>query len=101
MTTEELFEVEQQNSPGDGNEDWNRYDGVAKRTLNRKFIDRYRLGRGDSLRWPRGTLYPLRLVLTSPTSGGRSVGIVRLRTQATEFFCFFLSRVTQMTPCMT
>jgi hypothetical protein len=25
------------------------------------------------------------LVLTSPTSGGRSVGIVRLRTQATEF----------------
>jgi hypothetical protein len=26
------------------------------------------------------------LVLTSPTSGGRSVGIVRSRTQATEFF---------------
>jgi hypothetical protein len=26
-----------------------------------------------------------RLVLTSPTSGGRSVGIVRSRTQATEF----------------
>jgi hypothetical protein len=40
---------------------------------------------GDSLRWPRDTLYPLKLALTSPTSGGRSVGIVRLRTQATEF----------------
>jgi hypothetical protein len=26
-----------------------------------------------------------KLVLTSPTSGGRSVGIVRSRTQATEF----------------
>jgi hypothetical protein len=26
-----------------------------------------------------------RLALTSPTSGGRSVGIVRLRTKATEF----------------
>jgi hypothetical protein len=26
------------------------------------------------------------LALTSPTSGGRSVGIVRSRTQATEFF---------------
>jgi hypothetical protein len=29
-------------------------------------------------------LYPLKLVLTSPTSGGRSVGIVRSRTKATE-----------------
>jgi hypothetical protein len=26
-----------------------------------------------------------KLALTSPTSGGRSVGIVRLRTKATEF----------------
>jgi hypothetical protein len=32
---------------------------------------------GDSLRWPHDTLYPLKLTLTSPTSGGRSVGIVR------------------------
>jgi hypothetical protein len=30
--------------------------------------------RGDSLRWPRDNLYPLKLALTSPTSGGRSVG---------------------------
>jgi hypothetical protein len=29
-------------------------------------------------------LCPQRLALTSPTSGGLSVGIVRLRTQATE-----------------
>jgi hypothetical protein len=28
---------------------------------------------------------------TSPTSGGRSVGIVRLRTRATFFFVFFFS----------
>jgi hypothetical protein len=34
-------------------------------------------GRGDSLRWPRDTLYPLNWALTSPTRGGRSVGIVR------------------------
>jgi hypothetical protein len=33
-------------------------------------------GRGDPLRWPRGTLYLLKLALTSPTSGGCSVGIV-------------------------
>jgi hypothetical protein len=42
-------------------------------------------GREDSLRRPRGTLYPLRLILTSPTSGGRSVGIVRLRAKAMDF----------------
>jgi hypothetical protein len=29
------------------------------------------------------------LALTSPTGGGRSVGIVRLRTKATEFSFFF------------
>jgi hypothetical protein len=33
-------------------------------------------GWGDPLRWPRDTLYPQKLALTSPTSGGRSVGIV-------------------------
>jgi hypothetical protein len=42
-------------------------------------------GRGDLLRWPRDTLYPQKLELTSPTSGGRAVCIVRLRTKATEF----------------
>ena len=31
-------------------------------------------------------LYPQKLALTSPTCGGRSVGIVRVRTKATEFF---------------
>jgi hypothetical protein len=35
--------------------------------------------------WPRGTLYPEKFTLTSPTSGGRSVGIVHSLTQATEF----------------
>jgi hypothetical protein len=35
---------------------------------------------------------PQKLALTSPTRGGRSAGIVRSRTQATEFVCcwFFL-----------
>jgi hypothetical protein len=41
-------------------------------------------GRGDLLRSQRDTLYPLKLALTSPTSGGRSVGIVRWRTKAPE-----------------
>ena len=30
-------------------------------------------------------LYPQKLALTSPTGGGRSVGIVRSRAKATEF----------------
>jgi len=32
------------------------------------------------------------LALTSPTGGGRSVGIVRLRTKATEFFFFGVTK---------
>ena len=31
-------------------------------------------------------LYPQKLALNSPAGGGRSVGIVRSRTKATEFF---------------
>jgi hypothetical protein len=33
----------------------------------------------DPSRWPRGTLRPQKFALSSPTSGGRSVGIVRSR----------------------
>jgi hypothetical protein len=40
--------------------------------------------RRDPPRWPRDILYLQKLALSSPTSGGRSVGIVRSRTKATE-----------------
>jgi hypothetical protein len=40
-------------------------------------------GRRDPSRWPRDSFYPQKLILTSPTSGGRSVAIVRSRTSAT------------------
>jgi hypothetical protein len=43
-------------------------------------------GRKNPSRWPRSTLYPQKLAQNSPTSGSRSVGIVRSRTQATEYF---------------
>jgi hypothetical protein len=42
-------------------------------------------GRGNSFHWRRGTLCPLKLAPTSPTSSGRSVGIVRWWTKAPEF----------------
>jgi hypothetical protein len=40
---------------------------------------------GDPLHWPRDTLYPQKLPLTSLKSDGRSVGIVCLRTRVTEW----------------
>jgi len=36
-------------------------------------------------------LYPQKLALTSPTGGSRSVGIVRVRTKATEFGVLLIS----------
>jgi hypothetical protein len=41
-------------------------------------------------------IFTCHLLRTSPTSGGRSVGIVRLRTKATEFI-FYLSPPTLIT----
>jgi hypothetical protein len=41
-------------------------------------------GRRDPSRRTRATIYPQKLVLTSTTSGGRSVGIVRSLTKATD-----------------
>jgi hypothetical protein len=52
-------------------------------------------GRGDPLRWPRNTLYPQKLALASLTSGGRSVGIVRLRTTSHgDFFMVYLTTLS-------
>jgi hypothetical protein len=48
-------------------------------------------GRRYPSRWPRGSLYPQKLALTSPTSGGRSVDIVLSRTQATNSFMVLIS----------
>jgi hypothetical protein len=57
--------------------DWKSSDSGQENRIN---------GRGeDLLRWPRDTLYQQKLALTSPTSGGRSVGI-----KATEFSLVFV-----------
>jgi hypothetical protein len=45
-------------------------------------------GRRDSSRCPRGTLCLQKLELTSPTSGGRSVGIESNNTQQITFSSF-------------
>jgi hypothetical protein len=38
---------------------------------------------------PDGSVTTVGALLTSPTSGGRSVGIFRSRTQVTEFILFY------------
>jgi hypothetical protein len=63
-TTEELLG---RNSSGSGIENWES-------------------GRRDQPRWPRDILYQQKLTLTSPTSCGRSVGIVRSWTKAMELY---------------
>jgi hypothetical protein len=55
------------------------------RKSSRSGLESREYGRKDTSRWPRDTLYPQKLALTSQTIGGRSVGIVRSLTQATEF----------------
>jgi hypothetical protein len=44
-------------------------------------------GRRDLSRWPRDTIYPRKLALTSPTSSGRSVGIVHSGSGHSFFYC--------------
>jgi hypothetical protein len=65
-TTEELLE---RKSSGSGLE-------------NQEYVRR------DPSCWPRGTPYPQKLALNSPTSGVRSVSVVCSQTQATEFSFF-------------
>jgi hypothetical protein len=69
--------------------------GTTEKLLERKSsgscLEIGEYSHGDPLRWPRRTLYPQKRALTSPTSGCRSLGIVRSRTKATELFIFEIS----------
>jgi hypothetical protein len=46
-------------------------------------------GRGDPLRWPRDTLCPQKLALTSPKSGDCLVGVVRSRSYYYYYYYYF------------
>jgi hypothetical protein len=74
----------------------NSIEELLRRKSSGSGLEIREYGHRDPSRWPRGTLYPQKLALTSPTSGGRPVGIVRSRTQATEFslveFSFLVQR---------
>jgi hypothetical protein len=52
-------------------------------------------GSMDPSRWPRGTIYPQKLTLSSPTSVNRSVNLVRPQTRVTEFVLSFVCEQRQ------
>jgi hypothetical protein len=58
---------------------------LLRRKSNGSDLENREYGRRILSRCPHGTLYSRNLTLTSPTSGGRSVGIFRSPTEATEF----------------
>jgi hypothetical protein len=60
-------------------------NGVLGRKSSGSGLKSREYGRRDSSRWSRCTLYPHKVALPSPTSGCRSVGIVHLQTEDTEF----------------
>jgi hypothetical protein len=59
------------------------------RKSSRTCLENSKYGRRDPSCWSRGTFYPQKLALTSPTSGGLSVGIVLSQPQTTENFSTF------------
>jgi hypothetical protein len=67
-TTEELLEIKSSGS------------GLESREYSRR----------NPSRWPRGTLYPQKLALNSPTSNDRSVGTVRSRIKSTDYLLLLL-----------
>jgi hypothetical protein len=62
-----------------------RIEELLRRKNSGSGLESRYYGRRDLSRWPRDTFYPQKLALTSLTSGGLSVGIVRSRTEAKEF----------------
>jgi hypothetical protein len=63
----------------------NAIEELIERKSSGSDLENREYDRGYPSRLPRGILYSEKLSLTSPTSGGRSVYVVRLRTQTTEF----------------
>jgi hypothetical protein len=83
--------------PGPGSTQPREYNwGATWKKNSGSGLENREYGRRHPSRRPRGTLYPQKLVLISPTSGGRSVGIVRSRTQTTEFFFLWLELLSYL-----
>jgi hypothetical protein len=68
---------------------------LLRRKSSSSGVESRECGCRDPSRWLRGTFYPQKLALTSPTSGGRPVGTVRSWTQATELSLLSSRRYTK------
>jgi hypothetical protein len=62
---------------------------LLRRKKSCSCLENRKYGLRHPSRWPRDTLYPQELILTSLKSGGRSVHIFCSRTQATEFIYIY------------
>jgi hypothetical protein len=71
---------------GTGSTQPREYNWGATWKKNGSGLENQDYGSRDPSRWPRDIPYPQKLAVTSQTSRGRSVGIVRSRIEATEFF---------------
>jgi hypothetical protein len=68
----------------------NTTEGLLERESSCWGLENQDCGRRESAALTATHPYPQKLPLTSPTSGDHSVGVVRSRTQTTEFvFCFW------------
>jgi hypothetical protein len=67
---------------------WVKLRSYLEKKSSGSGLENREYGRRNPSRWPRGSGHPQKLALTSPISGGRLVGIVRSRTQVTEFSFF-------------
>jgi hypothetical protein len=67
----------------------NTIEDLLGRNSSGSGLENREYGRRDPPLRPLYTLYPQKLAVASPTSGGRSIGIVRSRTKATEFSLVF------------
>jgi hypothetical protein len=65
-------------------------EGLLGRKSSGSGIESQEYGHRDPSLCPRGTLSLQMLALTSQTSDGHSVGIVRSRVQATEFLAVII-----------
>jgi hypothetical protein len=63
---------------------------LLERKSRGSVLENREASRRDPSRRPRRTFYPQKSALTSPTSCGRSIGIGRSSTQATEFSLVFI-----------
>jgi hypothetical protein len=74
----------------------NTIEELRGRKSSGSSLESQEYSRRDPSRWPRSTLYPQKLKLTSSTNSDRSVGIIPSRTQTTEYSFSFTDKLIDL-----